>query len=64
MIAAWRRTRSSDSVPDRMGETFKDAAVSVTITSVTDMLSFWIGVITPFPSVQIFCVYCGTSHLG
>jgi hypothetical protein len=59
MIGAWRRTPSADSVPDRMAETFKDAAVSITITSITDMLSFWIGVITPFPCVQIFCVYCG-----
>ena len=43
-----------------MGNCYRDAAVSITITSVTDMLSFWIGIITPFPCVQIFCVYTGT----
>ncbi len=59
MLGAWRRTSIHDSVPKRMEETFKDAAVSITITSLTDMLSFWVGVITPFPCVRIFCVYTG-----
>ena len=59
MLGAWRRTSLHASVPERMRETFKDAAVSITITSVTDMLSFFVGVITPFPCVRIFCVYTG-----
>jgi len=60
MLAAWRRTSVHDSVPERMGACYREAAVSITITSITDMLSFWVGVITPFPCVQIFCVYTGT----
>ena len=52
MLAAWRRTSSHDPVPVRMGNCYREAAVSITITSVTDMLSFWIGVITPFPCVK------------
>ena len=60
MLASWRRTSVHDDVPTRMGNCYRDAAVSITITSVTDMLSFWIGIITPFPCVQIFCVYTGT----
>ena len=59
MLAAWRRTSVHDSVPERMAHCYSDAAVSISITSITDMLSFWIGVITPFPCVQIFCVYTG-----
>ena len=59
MLGAWRRTSLHAPVPERMRETFKDAAVSITITSVTDMLSFFVGVITPFPCVKIFCVYTG-----
>jgi predicted RND superfamily exporter protein len=59
LLAAWRRTSPHDSVPSRMGQTYREAAVSITITSVTDMLSFWIGVITPFPCVRIFSVYTG-----
>ncbi|KAK4292465.1 hypothetical protein Pmani_034770 [Petrolisthes manimaculis] len=63
MLAAWRRTKLQDSVPDRMAHTFSDAAVSITITSLTDMISFFIGAITPFPCVQIFCLYTGTAVL-
>ena len=49
MLAAWRRTSVHDPVSVRVGQTYREAAVSITITSITDMLSFWIGVITPFP---------------
>ncbi|XP_037089285.1 patched domain-containing protein 3-like [Pollicipes pollicipes] len=61
MLAAWRRTRIQDSVPERLSHAYEEAAVSITITSLTDMFSFWVGAITPFPSVQIFCVYTGMS---
>ena len=64
MLAAWRRTSVHDPVSVRLGQTYREAAVSITITSVTDMLSFWIGVITPFPCVQIFCVYTGACVIG
>ena len=64
MLAAWRRTSVHDSVSVRLGHTYKEAAVSITITSITDMLSFWIGVITPFPCVKIFCVYTGACVVG
>merc|ERR1711963_1255017 len=48
MLGAWRRTSIHAPVEERMADTFRDAAVSVTITSVTDCLSFFVGVITPF----------------
>lgn len=57
MLAAWRRTSLKLSVPERMGHMMSEAAVSITITSLTDMISFWMGVFSPFPSVQIFCTY-------
>lgn len=57
MLAAWRRTPVKLSVPERMGHMMSEAAVSITITSVTDMISFWMGIISPFPSVRIFCTY-------
>ena len=63
MVGAWRRTRVEDSVETRVGETMKDAAVSVTITSLTDLLAFLIGMITVFPSVQGFCLYTGVAVL-
>ncbi|XP_011307702.1 patched domain-containing protein 3 [Fopius arisanus] len=59
MLAAWRRTNILDPVPERMAKTLSEAAVSITITSLTDMISFFIGIMSPFPSVQIFCIYSG-----
>ncbi|XP_043198060.1 patched domain-containing protein 3-like [Amphibalanus amphitrite] len=61
VLSAWWRTRLTDSVPRRMAEAYEEAAVSITITSLTDMFSFWVGVATPIPSVQIFCLYTGMS---
>lgn len=57
MLAAWRRTSVKLTVPERMGHTMSEAAVSITITSLTDMISFWMGIFSPFPSVRIFCTY-------
>lgn len=61
MLAAWRRTSSKLSVPERMGSMLSEAAVSITITSLTDMISFFLGIMSPFPSVQIFCLYSGLA---
>lgn len=61
LIAAWRRTNPKDSVPIRMAETYSEAAISVTITSLTNCISFLIGLITPFPVVRIFCIYATSA---
>uniref|UniRef100_A0A0A9X8T6 Patched domain-containing protein 3 n=3 Tax=Lygus hesperus TaxID=30085 RepID=A0A0A9X8T6_LYGHE len=57
MLAAWRRTPITASVPERLAATMAEAAVSITITSVTDMVSLWIGMLSHFPSIKIFCLY-------
>lgn len=57
MLAGWRRTPAKMPVAERMGHMMSEAAVSITITSLTDLFSFWIGIISPFRSVQIFCTY-------
>ena len=64
MLAAWRQTNPMDSVPTRLAHCYSEAAVSITITSLTDMLSFYVGLLTPIPSIQLFCAYAGTSVLG
>ena len=63
LLAAWRRTNPSLSVPDRLGHTYAEAAVSISITSITNFISFIIGTITPFPSVRIFCTYTAVAVL-
>uniref|UniRef100_A0A0N5ATA6 SSD domain-containing protein n=1 Tax=Syphacia muris TaxID=451379 RepID=A0A0N5ATA6_9BILA len=57
LLSAWRSTNAEDSLMKRMEETFADAAVSITVTSLTDLISFAVGCLTPFPSVQMFCAY-------
>ncbi|KAI6201068.1 SSD domain-containing protein [Aphelenchoides besseyi] len=57
LLSAWRITDPAHSLEDRMSDAFGDAAVSITVTSLTDFVSFSVGCLTPFPSVQMFCVY-------
>jgi len=60
ILAAWRQTRLTDPVPKRLSECYSEAAVSITITTLTDMLSFYVGILTPIQGVQIFSAYSGT----
>lgn len=59
MLAGWRKTSIYDPVPRRLAHTYAEAAVSITITSGTNCLSFLIGIYTPFRAVQVFCMYTG-----
>ncbi|XP_040911821.1 patched domain-containing protein 3 [Toxotes jaculatrix] len=61
MISCWQRTRVLDSVPDRLADTYRDAAVSITITTLTDALALFLGYSSPFGSVRSFCLYAGIS---
>ena len=61
MISAWRMTNSSLSVQERMAATYEEAAVSITITSLTDILAFCVGSISPIPAIQVFCLYTGVA---
>ncbi|KAM4605952.1 patched domain-containing protein 3-like [Polymixia lowei] len=61
MVANWQNTNVKDTVPTRMAHSYKEAAMSITITSLTDVLKFIIGVTSDFPSVQSFCLYTSAS---
>ena len=63
MLAAWRQTDFRWTVEERMGKAFSEAALSITITSITDVLSISIGAITKFQSVRIFCTYTAIAVL-
>ena len=43
LVSSWRYTSFKLSTEERLGQTLKDAAVSITITSITDALAFGIG---------------------
>lgn len=61
LISAWRRSNPEKSVKKRMGEAYSEAAVSITITSLTNLFSFCFGMVTPFPVIQIFCMYAAVA---
>lgn len=61
MLANWQQTNVKDSVAKRMAETYKEAAMSITITTLTNVLGFYVGLTSDFASVQIFCLYTSTA---
>lgn len=61
MISCWQRTRVLDTVPDRLADTYRDAAISISITTLTDALALFLGYNSPFGSVRSFCLYAGIS---
>ncbi|XP_071492615.1 patched domain-containing protein 3-like [Diadema antillarum] len=63
MIAHWRKTNPSDSVEERLGKTYSEAAISITITTLTDAMAFGFGAISPLPAVRVFCFYTGVAVL-
>uniref|UniRef100_A0A674JA54 SSD domain-containing protein n=1 Tax=Terrapene triunguis TaxID=2587831 RepID=A0A674JA54_9SAUR len=48
MISSWQQTNPKNKVEKRMAETYAEAAVSITITTLTDVLAFYIGIMTSF----------------
>lgn len=66
MIASWEqslRKKEKSNVKSLLAETYAEAALSVTITTLTDVLAFFIGTWTAFLSVRSFCLYTGTAFV-
>ncbi|KAM9163523.1 LOW QUALITY PROTEIN: patched domain-containing protein 3-like [Pangshura tecta] len=63
MISCWQQTNPKNNIEKRMAETYAEAAVSITITTLTDVLAFYIGIMTSFQSVKSFCLYTGTAFI-
>ncbi|XP_053571663.1 patched domain-containing protein 3-like [Bombina bombina] len=63
MLSSWQQTKVKSKVEERMADTYAEAAVSITITTLTDALAFYIGIMTSFQSVKSFCIYTGTAIL-
>ncbi|XP_023225405.1 patched domain-containing protein 3-like [Centruroides sculpturatus] len=60
VLACWKVTDCNDSVEKRMEQTYRNAAVSITITSLTNFFSYCIAMTSPFPGIRIFCFYAAT----
>ncbi|XP_023229980.1 patched domain-containing protein 3-like [Centruroides sculpturatus] len=60
VIGCWRVTNPKQKVEKRMEVTYCEAGISITLTSVTNFISYCIGMMSPFPFVRIFCYYTAT----
>ena len=63
MISAWQKTSLMDGISEQMSDAYSKVAVSVTITTITNVLASYTGIMTSFGSVQYFCIYIGTTLL-
>ena len=62
LMTEWRQTNIRETIESRMCMTMRSAAVSITITSLTDILAFCIGATSPFVSVKYFCACSGNVN--
>ncbi|TKR58407.1 hypothetical protein L596_029855 [Steinernema carpocapsae] len=57
MLHAWQRLAPQKcTVVDRLGLLFEEVGPSITITSLTNFISFGIGAFTPTPEIRMFCM--------
>ena len=48
MISTWQKTSLMDSISERMSDVYSKVAVSITITTITNVLAFYTGIRTSF----------------
>uniref|UniRef100_A0A0K0FWX6 SSD domain-containing protein n=1 Tax=Strongyloides venezuelensis TaxID=75913 RepID=A0A0K0FWX6_STRVS len=61
ILAGWRQGSSSLTFSERMGEALAKSGASVTVTSITDVLCFAVGLFSNIPVVQLFCLYTSVA---
>ncbi|CAI4223046.1 unnamed protein product [Auanema sp. JU1783] len=61
MLASWHETDRTLNWEKRLEQAMKHAAVSISITSLTDTLAFLIGAMAPLPAVMYFCYYSSAA---
>jgi hypothetical protein len=49
------------SLEERMDRTLRTSGLAITVTSLTDLLTFFIGYTSVFVTIQNFCVYTGKA---
>ena len=48
MISAWQKTSLMDSLSEQMSDVYSKVAVSITITTITNVLASYTGIMTSF----------------
>ncbi|ESO99338.1 hypothetical protein LOTGIDRAFT_113601, partial [Lottia gigantea] len=60
-MSEWAEHYDETSVEDQMGATLEKCGGSISITSLTDIIAFLIGVSPRFINIRNFCVYTGNQ---
>lgn len=58
MLSAWKKTNTRKCLEERIAQTFYETGVSITITSLTNIASFLVGMaFTSWPIYRKFCIF-------
>ncbi|KAK6103094.1 Patched family protein [Brugia pahangi] len=57
ILRAWDRISIATPIPERLAKTLENAGPSITISSLTNALSFGIGIFSSTPAVRTFSIY-------
>ncbi|XP_064603084.1 patched domain-containing protein 3-like [Liolophura sinensis] len=63
LMSGWSENREAINIPDRVAATMRTSGMSITLTSLTDLVAFLIGMTSSFYSVKIFCLYAALAIL-
>ncbi|CAI4232766.1 unnamed protein product [Auanema sp. JU1783] len=61
ILRAWDRTSVSETVENRMSVTMEEAGPSITISAITNAMSFFIGMTSQTPAVRAFSLYSAVA---
>lgn len=67
IVEAWKNLSADQQklpIPEKIAMSLKHAGVSITVTSVTDIVAFGIGASSVIPALSAFCVYAALGILG